>query len=156
MRAHRLLPLVLAVIAATSCSNDDSSPKSSATVRATSPGDTAAATVEIKKTWSDFFGPKLTTTQKADLLEDGASMGASLAQAAKNPAAKVTTASVSSVTFSSPTKAAVTYDLTVAGNKALSGANGEAVLQGGHWKVSKFTYCQLQKAGSPSGSFPGC
>lgn len=157
MRAHVLLALALAVVPVAACSGSSGTKHSSQpAAAATAPGDTSAAKAAITKTWTDFFGPTMPVAQKAALLEDGSSMGAALALAAKNPAATVTTATVDTITFSGPAKAAVTYDLTISGNKVLTGANGDAVLQDGTWKISKFTFCQLQKLGSKTGTFPDC
>jgi hypothetical protein len=80
----------------------------------------------------------------AALLENGSSFTAALTSDAEHPTPGVT-AKVLTVVVSGQT-AAVTYDLVGPGGaKLLPGAQGKAVRQGGVWKVSKFTYCQLKE-----------
>ena len=157
MRPHFVIALLVATAPVAACGGGDkgtAAPK--ATVAATAPADVAAATAELKKNWSDFFAANVPYAQKAALVEDGDQLGAALAQAAKNPAAKATVSTVTAVTFTSPTKADVKYDLSVAGNKVITGGTGDATLQDGTWKVGKFTFCQLQKLGAAGKPVPGC
>jgi hypothetical protein len=153
MRVPLLVPALLAGLVLTGCSG--SSGDKSAGASATAPADVAAATSDIKKAWADFFSGTAPLAEKAKLLEGAASLTQVIALAAKDPNAKSTTAAVTAVTFTDPDHAAVKYDLFVSGAKALSGADGKAVREGGTWKVSKFTFCGLMnlKAGA---TVPGC
>jgi hypothetical protein len=153
MRAPLIIALALVTVPLTACGGgSDDKPQAAATA----PADTAAATAQVKSNWAEFFGGTKPVTQRSSLLEDGASLSEALTLAEKNPLAAQTSSSVSSVTFTSATQAEVKYDLSIAGNKVTSDSDGTAVLQDGTWKVSKFTFCQLQKAGSKSGVVPGC
>jgi hypothetical protein len=153
MRAPLLVALVVTALPLTACGGgSDAKPK----VAATAPADIPGATAEVKANWAQFFGPKATLTQKSELVEDSARLQEALAIGAKSPSSTQTTATVTSVTFTSPSKADVVYDLSILGNKVLTGAQGNAVLENGHWKVSKFTFCQLLKLGANGKPVPGC
>jgi len=45
----------------------------------------------------------------------------------------------------SPTKATVSYDITLSGTTALANQTGTAVYQNGTWKVGDVSFCQLLK-----------
>ncbi len=126
------------------------------TAPATAPADVAAATAEVKANWAAFFDGSKPGAQRAALIEDGAHMAAAIAAGAKSPGANATRSTVTAVSFTSPTDAAVTYNLAVSGKNVLTGAQGKAVLDQGQWKVSKFTFCQLLKLGSGGAPVPGC
>jgi len=52
-----------------------------------------------------------------------------------------------------------TYDVTLGGQAVLTGQQGQAVLEGGAWKVSDAGFCQLlalENGGSTSGLPPAC
>ncbi|MFB9393717.1 hypothetical protein ACFPM3_09895 [Streptomyces coeruleoprunus] len=119
------------------------------------PADPAAARKEIEKNWAAFFDPKTTTDEKVKLLENGEQMRPVLMAFAGDENAARTSAKVKNVTFSSPTQAAVTYDLLVAGTPALPDAKGQAVHQDNVWKVSRSTLCALVKL-SGNAAVPGC
>jgi hypothetical protein len=157
MRAHLIIAVAVATMPLAACSGGSSKAESSPTptVAPTAPADIAAATAAIKKDWSDFFSASVPFSQKGSLLEDSASLAEALTLSSKNPAAKLTSAEVTTVTFTSPTTAEVLYTLSIDENPVLKGANGTAVLQDGTWRVSKFTFCQLQKLGSKK-PVPGC
>ena len=151
-----VLALAVCTLPIAGCSGGSSNTATKPTAPATAPADTAAATEAIKKDYSDFFGATVPYSEKAKLLEDGATLTAALDLASKNPAAKLTSANVTSVTFTGPAAANVKYDLLVSGAKVLPAAAGTAVLQDGTWKVSKATFCQLQKIGAAGKAVPGC
>jgi hypothetical protein len=62
---------------------------------------------------------------------------------------------VKGVEFTSPTTATVTYALSLQGNVVEPSATGQAVLDGGTWKVSTSTLCGLV-AQAGSSAVPGC
>lgn len=156
MRTHFILAVAIATIPLAACGggNDTASPRPS--VVATAPADVAAATADVKKNWSDFFSASVPYSQKNALLEDSASLQEALALSEKNPLSKQTESAVTAVTFTSATAATVTYDLSLYKNKVITGGEGTAVLDDGSWKVSKFTFCQLQKLGAKDKPVPGC
>ncbi|MFD7257471.1 hypothetical protein [Streptomyces sp. NPDC059874] len=131
---------------ATAGGNAASSPPSAgapATPTADGPADPAAAKAKIEKNWVLFFDPKVTTEDKAEVLEHGDLMEPLLAGLAHLPNADKTSVKVTNVTFTSPTEATVTYDLLVDGSPALSDSKGVSVLDDGVWKVSMKTLCGL-------------
>jgi hypothetical protein len=54
-------------------------------------------------------------------------------------------AKVTAVVVNSPTKATVSYDITLSGATALANQTGTAVYQNGTWKVGDVSFCQLLK-----------
>ena len=116
----------------------------------------AAAVAAITTTWEAFFNPAGGLDVHIALLENGPAFRAELIAAAKDPAAANLSAKVTKVVVTGTT-AAVTYDLLGKGGVALlPGAVGGAVKQGGAWKVSKLTYCQLVSLQNPSVKHPAC
>jgi hypothetical protein len=79
---------------------------------------------------------------------------------AASPLTSEVTATVSGVTFPSPTKADVTYAISLNGQVVENAMAGNAVYQDGKWLVADTTLCGLlQLAESQSGStaaIPGC
>ncbi|MFI1101253.1 hypothetical protein [Streptomyces melanogenes] len=150
--------------AAAACSDSGGgsgkSPSPTATAPAESPAadqpaDPAAARAQIEKNWTTFFDPKASTDAKVKVLENGDALRPLLAAFGNDKNAAQSSAKVTAVTFSSPTQAAVTYDLLVGGNPALPGAKGTAVLQDQTWKVSVKTLCALVRL-SGNAAAPGC
>ena len=100
----------------------------------------------------------LTPQQKEPYIESMDTNAALRAQfettfAASADAAKGLTPVVNSITCAKSGKSAsVDYDLSLNGtlNKDLVTAPGKAVLDGGSWKVSATTICDLQALGNPS------
>src|SRR6185312_11492460 len=94
----------------------------------------------------------------AELLENGATMGAALAFAVQEQAKThfKQGAKVTSVTFTGPTTAQVTYQLLNGKQVVLPAASGQAVLQDGTWKVAKSTFCTLVLLGNNNNPVSGC
>ena len=123
--------------------------------------DTASAASAVKQTWVAFFSKTTPIAQKETLLQDGSSTMASAVQAfASNPMVGEVTATVQKVSFPSPTKADVTYSISLGGHVVENAMAGDAVYQDGRWLVADTTLCGLlQLAQSQSGSsapIPGC
>jgi hypothetical protein len=154
MRPTPLLTTALLALALAGCGSGGKG-AAAPTPTSTGPANVAAAASEVSKDWVDFFDGALPAMQRAALLESGLHLTQALALSGKDPNATFTTAKVSSVTFTDPTHASVRYDLFVHGTAVLSNADGKAVLVGGRWMVSRFTFCQLLslKAGA---AVPGC
>jgi len=154
-----LIPL-LAACGGSSSNSASTTPTTSSTPAAsgTAPADTTAATAEIKANWKTFFAYKTPRATAATLLEDGSTMTAALAKAV---AEQATThikqgAEVTSVTFTSPTTAQVSYKLLNGNQVLLPAATGQAVLVDGTWRVSKATFCTLVTLGNNNQPVEGC
>ena len=103
-----------------------------------------ATQTKITKDWVTFFAGTTPPKEKVALLQNGQSFAAVIkAQAAGNPMAGTAAAKVLKVTLTSPTKATVRYTITIGGQPALSNQTGQAVLQGGTWKVGDNSFCAL-------------
>ncbi|MFF9818791.1 hypothetical protein [Streptomyces sp. NPDC014006] len=122
------------------------------------PADPAAAQQEIKQNWQTFFAPTTPLKDKQAVLENGDRMAPVLQAFSSDQRGRQVQAKVTKVTFTSPTRAAVTYDLVVQGATALPNAAGISVQQDGKWKVSDSTLCALVKlSGNASApAIPGC
>lgn len=159
-------PVAALLLAAALAGCGSSSPSANSTSGATSPAaggsfDTASAATSVKQTWTDFFSKDTPLAQKETLLQNGTTTFAPAVQAfASNPMVGQVTANVQSVTFPSPTKADVTYSISLGGQVVENSMSGVAVNQNGKWLVADTTLCGLlQLAQSQTGSsapIPGC
>ncbi|MFF8770871.1 hypothetical protein [Kitasatospora sp. NPDC015120] len=125
---------------------------------ATAPADPAAATTQITGNWQKFFDPATPIPEKASLLQNGEMLLPVLQGFAQDPRVGQVKARVTDVAFTSPTEATVTYELSLQGSVVEPAATGQAVLDGGTWKVSRGTLCGLlvQAAGATGTPIPGC
>jgi len=162
------LVLALALTAA-ACSSSSSSPAAPATssapasspapattsAAASSPaaGSTANAAAEITANWEKFFDSSTPVAEKVTLLQNGKVLQPAIKALVALPLASNLGAKVTAVTVTSPTKAAVTYNITSGGSSLLSGQKGTAVYQSGTWKVGTASLCDLLKL-VPGGSVP--
>lgn len=155
-----LIPLLAACGGSSSNSASTTPTTSSSTPAATgtAPADTTAATAEIKANWKTFFAYKTPRATAAALLEDGSNMTAALAKAVSEQATTHIKqgAEVTSVTFTSPTTAQVSYKLLNGNQVLLPAATGQAVLVDGTWRVSKATFCTLVTLGNNNQPVEGC
>ena len=171
-RRITLVPaLVLALaLTAAACSSSSSSPAAPATsssapassaapatssAAASSPaaGSTANAAAEITANWEKFFDSSTPVAEKVTLLQNGKVLQPAIKALVALPLASNLGAKVTAVTVTSPTKAAVTYNITSSGSSLLSGQKGTAVYQDGTWKVGTASLCDLLKL-VPGGSVP--
>jgi hypothetical protein len=106
----------------------------------------------IAANYVKFFDGTGAAADKVGLLENGAQYTKELDANAASPLAKLSTATVSAVTITSPTTATVTYTILVSGQPALPDQTGQAVKQNGVWKVSAKSFLDLLalQAGSAS------
>ncbi|MEY9928496.1 hypothetical protein ABH926_003135 [Catenulispora sp. GP43] len=126
-----------------------------ATSSANGPSDPTGATAEIKKNWELFFNPQTTIADKEKYLQHGSTLAPLLQGFATDPRVGQVSATVSGVSFTSPTTATVTYSLSLQGTVVEPNATGTAVLEDGTWKVSDSTLCGLVAlTGNPN--VPGC
>jgi hypothetical protein len=157
------LLVVAAVVAGCSSAKDESDPQSAPsttavtpTPRATasSPRPTASATngetvTAIKTAYLKFFNPATSLRESVTLLQDGPAFKQTLKKQAKTDFAKTTTATVSTVTLTSPNRATVVYTILLSGSPVLENTIGSAVHESGKWKVAGATFCGLLTAQGP-------
>ncbi|MFI6587689.1 hypothetical protein [Embleya sp. NPDC050493] len=183
-RAWLALP-VAAVLVMSGCSDDDkkddkakSTPSASAPVApaATTPATTASTpaapggassappaggttlTGEEKKVadnWDKLFDNATPLADRKAVLENSAQVGTLVETLANDPLAKQVTSKTTAVKISGE-KAAVSFDILLAGTPALPGQTGQAVKQDGTWKVSLSTVCTLVSALKPGTVVEGC
>jgi hypothetical protein len=157
MRAGLVVALLATAVPLSGCGGGGTKTAApTPTVAATAPADPVAAAAEVKTSWAAFFDGSKPAAQRVPLLQDGEQLGQALALGAKDPNASKLTAEATAVTFTSPTQASVVYKLLAAGTVLLPNATGTAVYDGGRWKVSKQTFCQLIQLGQGSTPVPGC
>ena len=118
----------------------------------------AASTAAITSAWQTFFPGATPAATKITLLQNGQQFATVIQAQASSPLAKATQAKVTAVTVTSPTTADVTYSIVQGGQVALPDQKGQAVLDGGVWKVSAPSFQALlkleqgQASASPSAS----
>jgi hypothetical protein len=100
-------------------------------------------TEEVKQAWAAFFDGSTPSARKVALLQNGQRFASVIQAEANSPLAKQTKVQVSKVTLVSPTRATVTYTITLGGQPALANQTGTAVLVGGNWQVSDASFCAL-------------
>jgi hypothetical protein len=160
-----VLGLVIAVgggITLSSCSSSSQPSPAATTTAATTAAatpsstfDTAAATQQVTTAWEAFFSKSTPLAQKAQYLQNGSQMTATIQNFASNAMVGQVTAKVDSVKFTSPTQATVTYDIDgTSGTALLTATTGQAVLQAGNWVVSDSSLCGLLSL--TGGKVPGC
>jgi ABC-type glycerol-3-phosphate transport system substrate-binding protein len=129
-------------MAACSSSPSSSAPKPSPSTSATSSASSSAAQA-IKANWTAFFNAKTPVARRVALLQDGSQFASVIRAQAGGGLAALASAQVTKVTVTSPTQAAVTYNILVDGTPELKGQSGTAVLQDGTWKVGVTSFCDL-------------
>ena len=134
-------PTAAATSAATSAA---ASPVASSTPAGSSSGTGSAATIAtIKKNWETFFNGKTPAATKENLVQDGQKFASVIKSQAGSALAQTASASVQSVTVTSPTQAKVKYSILVSGTPVLQGQTGTAVYENGTWKVGLGSFCAL-------------
>jgi len=145
LRAFTVVVLGLGLIAA-ACGGSSEKSETPAQAKAT-----------ITANWQKFFDPSVPVSQKPILIENGSQMQATLQTQSTNPLAKMIKAQVTDVTLQGNNQAVVTYNiLSTQTNQTLlpPGSKGQAVKQGGDWKVSQATFCGLIHAGDANAKCP--
>lgn len=131
-----------------------SAPSSPSTTPAAEPTSGAAAIAAIKTNWVAFFTASTPSARRIQLLQDGQLFAAAIKALASSPFASTSSASVSKVSLTNASQAAVTYDVLVSGAPILKNQPGVAVYQDGLWKVGFKSFCALlilENAGKTSG-----
>ncbi len=128
---------------ASSSAPASSAPASSAPATPTSTSNSSAV-AQITANWEKFFSASTPISAKAALLQNGSAFASAMSQFDKL-APKGLGAKVTGVTVTSPTSATVKYDITAGSSTLLPNQTGQAVLQGGTWKVGDTSFCSLLK-----------
>jgi hypothetical protein len=131
------LPVVLAACGSKSSAATTPSPSVCASM--------SSAAAAVTNSWVKFFNGTTPAAAKIPLLQNGQQFATVITAQASSPLAKSTQAKVSSVTITSPTTATVKYSIVEGGQVALPDQTGQAVLQGGLWKVSAPSFQALLK-----------
>jgi hypothetical protein len=152
-----------AALAATGClilaacgggSPASSKPTASATAVA-EPVSGPAAVAAITANWKTVFNGKASIPSRLALVQDGQQVAAFVQAQAKTSfgaAASGSTATVSTVTITSPSRATVHYEVLLLGTPLLKNQVGAAVYLNGIWKVSIASFCGLAYLQYPKGS----
>lgn len=157
----------VAVVAATvtGCSNDDNSSDAKSTTAETTTTTAAAqaagaadeaTTKAITDTYVTFFNGQTPPATRAGLVQNGAAFQPMLEGMVNNPQAMGTTATVAGVKKTDANNADVTWTLNLNGAPVLPDQTGQAINEGGTWKVSAATFCALLAIQGGGGPTPGC
>lgn len=158
------LCLASAALAATGClilaacggGGSSASPKPTAgTTLAAEPASGPAAVAAIRANWETVFNGKAPIPRRLVLVQDGPQVTAFVEAQARTSfgaAAAGSTATVGSVTITSPSQATVHYDVLLLGTPLLKNQVGTAVYLNGIWKVAIASFCGLAYLQYPKGS----
>jgi hypothetical protein len=131
-----------------------SKPAAAATTAA-EPASGPAALAAIRANWGTVFNGKAPIPSRLALVQDGPQVSAFVEAQAKTSfgaAAAGSTATVSSVSITSPSHATVHYDVLLLGTPLLKNQVGTAVYLNGIWKVAIASFCGLAYLQYPKGS----
>src|SRR6516165_1349913 len=129
-------------------------PTASATTAA-EPTSGPTAVAAITANWKTVFNGKASIPSRLALVQDGPQVAAFVEAQAKTSfgsAATGSTATVSSVTITSPSQATVHYEVLLLGTPLLKNQVGTAVYLDGTWKVAIASFCGLAYLEYPKGS----
>jgi hypothetical protein len=148
--------LILAACGGSSPSAKPASPKPSASASAAAePTSGAAAVAAITANWKTVFNGKAPIPRRLALVQDGPQLAAFVEAQAKTSfgqAAAGSTATVSSVSVTSPSQATVHYEVLLLGTPLLKNQVGTAIYLDGVWKVAIASFCSLAYLEYPKGS----
>ena len=154
-----------AALAATGClilgacsSGGSAHPSATPTATATTaaePTSGPAAVAAIKANWQTVFNGKAPIPCRLALVQDGSQVAAFVeaqANTSFGAAAAGSTATITSVTITSPSQATVDYQVLLLGTPLLKHQVGTAVYLDGTWKVAIASFCGLTYLEYPKGS----
>lgn len=141
-----LLLAVLVVVVGCGSSSTKSTPSPSATPM--------SAEAQISANWQKFFSGTTPAAAKIALLQNGQQFATTIQAQAKSVLAQSSAAKIVSVKVTSPTTATVKYSITIGGATALANQKGQAVLEGGVWKVSAPSFTALLALESGQSGMP--
>jgi len=144
------------ILAACGGGGSPASPKPTASAAAAAePVSGPAAVAAITANWKTVFNGKASIPSRLALVQDGQQVAAFVEAQAKTSfgaAASGSTATISSVTITSPTQATVHYQVLLLGTPLLKNQVGAAVYLNGIWKVAIASFCGLAYLQYPKGS----
>ncbi len=144
-----LSALGLALGACSSNNSTSSSPPTSRPPTSSSPSGEptsgAGAVSAIESNWATFFNAKTPLAKRLTLLQNGQVFASVIKAQQGGSLASLATSKVSHVSLTGTSQAAVTYTILVGGKPALSNQSGQAIYQGGVWKVGDASFCGLLK-----------
>ncbi|HEX3958515.1 MAG TPA: hypothetical protein VHZ03_18115 [Trebonia sp.] len=146
--------LILAACGSGASHQSTAKPTASATAAA-EPTSGPAAVAAITANWKTVFNGKAPIPSRSALVQDGSQVAAFVEAQAKTSfgaAATGSTATVSSVTITSPAQATVHWELLLLGTPLLKNQVGTAVYEDGVWKVAIASFCGLAYLEFPKGS----
>jgi hypothetical protein len=146
--------LILAACGGGGSHQSSAQPTVSATAAA-EPTSGPAAVAAITANWKTVFNGKAPIASRLALVQDGPQVAAFVEAQAKTPfgaAAAGSTATISSVTVTSPAQATVHYEVLLLGTPLLKNQVGVAVYLAGVWKVAIASFCGLAYLEYPKGS----
>ncbi|MGM7645065.1 hypothetical protein ACSVDM_09210 [Nocardia sp. JW2] len=150
--------VAFAAVAVAGCGDDEEStaaPRTSSVVTSAAAATADAATVRaVSDAYLLFFDGKVSAEEKIAVVEKGAEFEPVLRAQGENPQAKTTSVTVSAVKTTGADAADVTYSLLMNGTPVLPDQTGQAVREGGKWKVAAATYCALMAI--QGGTSPAC
>jgi len=129
-------------------------PAASATAAA-EPTSGPAAVAAITANWKTVFDGNARIPSRVALVQDGSQVAAFVEAQSKTSfgqAATGSTATISSVTVTSPAQATVHYEVLLLGSPLLKNQVGTAVYLDGTWKVAIASFCGLAYLEYPKGS----
>ena len=147
--------LILAACGGGSPSPKPSSPAATASASTAEPTSGPAAVAAITANWKTVFNGKAPIPSRLALVQDGPQVAAFVEAQAKTSfgqAAAGSTATVSSVTITSPSQATVHYEVLLLGTPLLKNQVGTAIYLNGIWKVAIASFCGLAYLEYPKGS----
>jgi len=100
----------------------------------------------ITANWKTVFDGKASIPRRLALVQDGPQVAAFVQEQAKTSfgaAATGSTATVTSVTMTSPSQATVDYEVLLLGTPLLKKQVGVAIYENGVWQVSIGSFCGL-------------
>ena len=109
----------------------------------------------IKANWQTVFNGKAPIPSRLALVQDGSQVAAFVeaqANTSFGAAAAGSTATITSVTITSPSQATVDYQVLLLGTPLLKHQVGTAVYLDGTWKVAIASFCGLTYLEYPKGS----
>ena len=147
--------LILAACGGSSGSHHTSATPTPSASTPAEPTSGPAAVAAITANWKTVFNGKAPIPRRLALVEDGPQVAAFVEAQAKTSfgaAATGSTATVSSVTITSPSRATVHYEVLLLGTPLLKNQVGTAVYLNGIWKVAIASFCELAYLEYPKGS----
>ena len=147
--------LILAACGSGGGSHQSTANPTTSAAAAAEPTSGPAAVAAITANWETVFNGKAPIPSRTALLQDGSQVTAFVEAQAKTSfgaAATGSTATISSVTITSPAQATVHYEVLLLGTPLLKNQVGTAVYLGGVWKVAIASFCGLTYLEFPKGS----